>query len=95
MADRTEKVFYIDLEGISNKESLYRLIAEELSLPDYFGNNLDAFYDILTDEGGSWNLIFYNQSKTGPDISDYLGRLRKMCRDAVKETEGLKIRFYD
>ena len=55
-----EQVFYIDLKGISTREELHALLRKELSLPEYYGDNLDAFYDVLTEQGEGWNLIFYN-----------------------------------
>ena len=90
-----ERVFYIDLTGISTKESFHALLAKELPLPDYYGGNLDALYDVLTEEGEGWNIIFYNVTKTGQELEKYLNKARKMARRAVEETEGLKIRFYD
>ena len=58
-----ERVFYIDLNGISTKDELHALLRKELPLPEYYGDNLDAFYDVLTEKGTGWNLIFYNQTK--------------------------------
>ena len=58
-----EQVFYIDLNGISTKEELHALLRKELPLPEYYGDNLDAFYDVLTEKGAGWNLIFYNRAK--------------------------------
>ncbi len=63
-----EQVFYIDLKGISTKEELHALLRKELSLPEYYGDNLDAFYDVLTEQGEGWNLIFYNRTKVASGI---------------------------
>ena len=60
-----EQVFYIDLKGISTREELHALLRKELPLPEYYGDNLDAFYDVLTEQGEGWNLIFYNRTKVG------------------------------
>lgn len=32
-----------------DREALYAALAEALQLPDWFGANLDALYDVLTD----------------------------------------------
>ncbi len=92
--ENMEKVFYIDLRSIATKEELHELLAKELPLPDYYGRNLDALYDILTECGEGWNLIFYNVSSVDQQLSDYIGRLKKMAEHASKETDGLKIRFF-
>ena len=89
-----EKVFYIDLRSIATKEELHGLLAKELPLPDYYGRNLDALYDILTECGEGWNIIFYNAASADCRLSDYIGKLRKMAQRAAKETDRLKIRFF-
>lgn len=32
-----------------NKQELHHYLAKELNFPDYYGNNLDALYDCLTE----------------------------------------------
>ncbi len=39
----------LDGKAMPNVESFYAFIKKELSLPDYFGNNLDALADCITD----------------------------------------------
>lgn len=90
-----ERVFYIDLKDIAKKEEFHELLAKELPLPDYYGGNLDALYDILTEYGEGWNLIFYNILQAEPQLSDYLTKVRRMAKRAVAETDDLKIRFFD
>jgi ribonuclease inhibitor len=96
------QVFYLDLKGISSKDELHALVRKELPLPDYYGDNLDALYDILTEQGEGWNIIFYNCSRrqerddeeiTG-DIKKYLQKLEKMTAKAVKECDNLQVRFF-
>ena len=90
-----EQVFYIDLKGISTREELHALLRKELSLPEYYGDNLDAFYDVLTEQGEGWNLIFYNCTETiTGDIEKYMANLEKLCNRAVSECDNLKIRFF-
>ena len=89
------RVFYIDLKNIASREEFHALLSKELPLPEYYGGNLDALYDILTEYGEGWNLIFYNTSQASAEISDYLGKVCKMAGRAAAETDGLKIRFFD
>lgn len=39
----------IDCTNIENKRQLHELLARELEFPDYYGHNLDALFDCLTD----------------------------------------------
>ncbi len=89
-----EQVFYIDLRGVITREDLHDALAKELRLPDYYGRNLDALYDILTEQGEGWNIIFYNTKDITDEMPDYLSKLKKMSARAVEESENLQIRFF-
>ena len=39
----------IDGRKIKDKVSLHAYIKEQCKFPEYYGNNLDALYDVLTD----------------------------------------------
>ena len=39
----------IDGELIHSKNDFYDAVRSQLSVPDYFGNNLDALHDIMTE----------------------------------------------
>ena len=52
--------------------------------PLYFGDNLDALHDVLTEFGAVWTLEFRGEPPPG---------LREMCEDAMAETPGLVVRF--
>ncbi len=93
MVNDMEKVFYIDLSEVTTKEELQDLLVRELPLPDYYGKNLDALHDILT-ECNQWNLIFYNSTKSQKVLGKYFNALCRMCEDALEENENLKIRFF-
>jgi ribonuclease inhibitor len=89
-----EQVFYIDLTGVITRDELHEILAKELPLPEYYGKNLDALYDILTEQGEGWNIIFYNCTDMEAEMPDYLKRLKKMSKQAKEEMESLQIRFY-
>ena len=57
----TAKTEYrIDLANVTDGEALHDALAAALPLPEYYGRNLDAFYDVLTEFGGSWRIVFRN-----------------------------------
>ena len=43
-------IITIDGLAMKKKEDFYQNIKEELDVPEYFGNNLDALYDFLTEQ---------------------------------------------
>ena len=89
-----EHVFYIDLAGVTTKAELHDILVKELPLPEHYGRNLDALYDVLTEQTEAWNIIFYNTSAMEKEIPDYLDNLKKLSARARKESSNLKIRFY-
>ena len=42
-------VYQIDCSGITSSKELHRLLADTLSFPEWYGHNLDALYDCLTE----------------------------------------------
>ena len=80
--------FVVDLAGVSGDEAMHDALAARLPLPSYYGRNLDALYDVLTEFGSGWRIVFRN---AGP-VAD---GLRDVCRDAMEETEGLEVIFDD
>lgn len=89
-----EQVFYIDLADVTTKSELHDILVKELPLPEHYGHNLDALYDVLTDTTEAWNIIFYNTSTMEKELPDYLENLKKLSNRARKESPNLKIRFY-
>ena len=43
------KKYVIDASGILSESDMHDAIANALQFPDYYGRNLDALYDCLTD----------------------------------------------
>lgn len=39
----------VDLKEVNSKEELHSLLSSKLGFPDWYGNNWDAFWDLITD----------------------------------------------
>jgi hypothetical protein len=75
------RVLYADLSGARDKAGVLAAIARDLALPDYFGGNLDALYDCLTD-----------LEPAGPGIAIALAGLPRLPR---ADADGLLSAFAD
>ena len=42
-------IYRIDIRDVRTRDELHSKIAEVLPLPEYYGRNLDALFDILTE----------------------------------------------
>ena len=78
--------FVVDLAGVRSAARLHSALAAQLPLPPHYGRNLDAFYDVLTEFGGSWSIVFRNAGVAAKG-------LRAVCADAMEATPGLDIVF--
>jgi len=78
--------YHIDLKGTCTPEELHRRIREVLPVPDWYGNNLDAFYDIVT-ERPDWRIIFHNTGELRAAAPQYAAALERLCRDCGAVTE--------
>lgn len=83
------KKIILDLRTIKNREELYDIIAERFDFPDYFGRNLDALYDCLTEicEDTCVGLFLPEARADEEDVlfTDYLEKLRRTFEDAEEE----------
>lgn len=85
--------YYIDLDGIASKEALWGKIAETMRLPDYFGKNLDAFYDIMTDIADFTEVVFLSADMAEESVIPYIERLKSVCEAITEENPSVDIYF--
>ncbi len=76
---RFKKLYILDFTNIKYYSEIHMIIKEELDFPDYYGCNLDALWDCLTNMVGrpihiqivGWDVIerrFYERAKLFMDI---------------------------
>ena len=56
-----------------------------LPLPSYYGNNLDALYDILTEPHEQWDVTFTGCANAKQALGAYFENLRETFSDATEE----------
>ena len=75
----------MQLDGKLIKEEGHDYIADALDFPDYYGKNLDALYDCLTEMSCEIELV--NAGYVDKDIIDTF-------KDAADENEFLKLKLF-
>ncbi|MDY3281090.1 barstar family protein [Dysosmobacter sp.] len=85
--------FTIDLAGVATPAELHRRVRAALPCPAWYGDNLDALYDLLTDQGSGWRITFLRTAETDTMLPAYTASLRRLCARAMAETPGLQIGF--
>ncbi|WP_296883593.1 barstar family protein [uncultured Methanobrevibacter sp.] len=75
----------MQLDGNLIKENGHDYLADALNLPDYYGKNLDALYDCLTEI--YCDIVLVNASVVDKDIIDTF-------KDAASENDFLKLKMF-
>ena len=78
-------IYLLDGKDMTSKEEAYELIAKELAFPDYFGQNLDALYDCLSDMSAENTIHFVNTAILEEYLGDYAEKILSCFRDASSE----------
>ena len=85
----------IDLENVHTKDDLHDLLAETLHFPDYYGRNLDALFDLLTEPHEMWNMTFKNTASAKSALGEYFDFFRQTVLDAEEEISCVKSTWDD
>ena len=74
----------LDCSGISCAKQLHKALKEALQFPEWYGNNLDALMDCLTELEIDTHLILQNWDAA----VEYSERFTSTFADAATENEG-------
>ena len=78
----------LDAANMTEKEAAHAYLKKALSLPDYYGSNLDALYDCLT-ELEDTEIQFVNLDAAG----GYFAKVLSVFREAQEENPRLQIDY--
>lgn len=79
----------IDCANIDDSKQLHRILAETLSFPEWYGGNLDALYDCLTDLPEQTHLTLANWTEAGPFIWGF----HRAMSDAQQDNPNFTVTF--
>ncbi len=80
--------YTVDFSGVSDKKSFHARLKEYLPLPDWYGGNLDALFDSLTDLNEIC-IYFRNWEPLKETMPAYFDNFRHVIADAQMEVPGL------
>ncbi len=81
------KKAYLHFEEADSVEEIHEVIASALDFPPYYGRNLDALYDCLTDLRNDICIGIYGPVAWG--LREYFLRVTRVFCDAEKENPHL------
>ena len=80
------RVIELDAEKLNDRRESHIYLAKKLNFPEYYGRNLNALYDCLT-EIDKTVLLFENEEK---GVVNYR-RIRQVFENAAEANDGLII----
>lgn len=76
---------------LTSRRALHDFLQQALSLPDYYGRNLDALYDCLTDLREPVALRVTVPDKLADNLGFYANSLLLVLRRSAQENELLTV----
>lgn len=83
----------IDGATIESRQQLHDAMAEQLALPEWYGRNLDALFDCLTDRTDDVELVIRNRRALFASLGIYAQVLEDMLGTAAEENPRIFLRF--
>jgi len=84
------KTIVLDGLYMNSREATHDSLAWRLQLPPYYGRNLDALHDLLTEPGEPTQIILYRGERMLQSLGDYGRALLSVLRDAAEESATLR-----
>lgn len=81
----------LDSGMLDDKERLHKEITKQLQLPLYYGNNLDALWDILTAWENPLEIIIENFENTTGGVGSYGEMVLEVLQEASEENNMLSV----
>ena len=79
----------IDCTQIHSQEDLHRIFRESLAFPEWYGNNLDALYDCLTELSGKVRLLDWETAEAR--LGTYGAKAKKVIAAAALHNTKLDL----
>ena len=76
---------------IADMDALHTALAEGLGFPAWYGRNLDALYDLLTEPMEPVTLTIYDFDALAETLGDKAAALRRLLTDAGQENPDLTV----
>lgn len=73
----------------TDKEHAHAYLKQRLKLPEYYGNNLDALYDVLSSIGVQTKILVLRADRA----TDYGQKVIETMQDAANENAKLEVRL--
>lgn len=88
------KEIIIDGEVIENLNDIHYILKSELNFPEYYGMNLDALHDCLTDLNEDVQIDLLSTDMLSEKLGRRYPRFLKMLCDTSEENDHLMVKAF-
>ena len=81
----------LDGEKISNKDELHKFMKSALDFPEWYGENLDALYDCLTDLTEEVEIHLENAEAFHRNLGNYADKVLWVLKDAEQTNLNIQL----
>lgn len=85
------KRLVLDGEKLTNRQVLHDTLAEGLQFPDWYGRNLDALFDCLTEIQEETEIMLCHGAALNANLGNYAGVLVKVLMQAAEENSCIHV----
>lgn len=85
------KKVIIDGSKIESRADMHDVLAKGLDFPEWYGKNLDALHDCLTDISEECEIVIENDEKLRNALERQYKGFMKVFEDAAEETGKIRI----
>ena len=83
----------IDCAGITDKAGFHNAVAQALELPSWYGKNLDALHDCLTEASIPTQIRFENWALLEEALGHYAAAIQRAMCHAAQERPCIDVLF--
>ena len=87
--------FVLDGGSVGNCETLHRVLAAGLQFPDWYGGNLDALHDCLTEIPQPTELVIRGGDALETALGSYAAAFRRVLADSAAQNDALTVTWED
>lgn len=85
------KQIVLDCAKIEDRRQLHEALGRELAFPEWYGHNLDALHDCLTELPEEVKLILFNWRLLQERLGDYAARLIYVLHCSSEENPKFQV----
>lgn len=84
-------MIHLNFSAMKTRKELHQYLKEKLGLPDYYGENLDALYDMLTEAKEKRAIRVEGLAACNEKMQGYGDKILRVLKDAERVTDGLTV----